>query len=1220
MSRFLLRVMNRILSAFLIAIFLPLVSVQAQEGGAERLEHVVERLAHFHRTAPQEALAFGREGESLLLEFSNPALEHRLYFYKGLAHINVGQIDSARTYAEHLQVLPNPLPQHTADVHYLHGQVLLSSGQLEEAQHALLQAVEHYGRLGDPQQQANATTLLAKSHRELGDYDSALTLYSEALAFFREFGEPTGQGDALQGMGVVHRLVGDFDAALDHYNRALRIREELGDRSGVASSLNSIGIVYRRRGDYDAALDHYQRALRIREEIGDRSGEATTLNSIGLYHMNRGDDETGLSYLSRSLALMEALDDGPGIARALSNMGIIYRRRGDYDTALDHYSRSLRIREEGGQQRGIATTLNNMGIVYESMGDYDAALTAFSRSLEINEAIGNPAGIANVLSNIGDIHRDHGDLDAAQDVLERSLRIREELGDLRSLAIGLHNLGLVLELKGQLDEALSYFTRSIAIKEEIGDVRRAANSLLSIGHIHQKQGNLEEAQRFFDRAMAGYTTVDNAEGVMMVLMSQARAHQEEGQLEEAAQHAARAVAVADSVGALPKLRSAYEQQAAILEAQGNYAKALTAFQAFKAVNDSLYSSESQGVIAELQAEYRAGEQRQRIEMLESNRRQQRLWLVLLLGGLGLLVVIVALMVGRMRLRRRALAAIESARQAEAERAKELRQTNDELHRTAEELQQANESKSRFLANISHEFRTPLTLTFGPLDDLANRRFASIDEALPHIERARRNGGRLLRLINQLLDLSRVDAGALLLHAQPYDLAAHLRNLATLFDSIAQDRRIAFTIHLPEATVLHVYDSDKIEKVVINLLSNAFKFTPPYGKISLALTREPEGMMQIEVADTGPGIAEEHLPHLFDRFYQVESDTRRTYEGTGIGLSLVKELVELHEGTITVESRVGFGTTFTVCLPLLAVPEIEAQEATPVESPPGDGVAASITGSLTIPVDVRPDAPPEEASDAATVVLVVEDNADMRAYIRSHLDDLVTVTEAENGRQGVEQAQADVPDLILSDVMMPEMDGLELCAAVKADERTSHIPVVLLTARAQVEHRIAGFESGADAYLPKPFNAEELRVRVQGLIAERRKLRRRFASPTIAPQEEGAEESTVEVLPPREAAFLAKVQAVVTEHLPDTHFNAERLAEELALSRSQLFRKLGALTEETPAALIRRCRMEQAALLLQQNDLTVKEVSYQVGFRSSTSFSKAFRDTYGVLPSEYTVPE
>jgi signal transduction histidine kinase/ligand-binding sensor domain-containing protein/DNA-binding response OmpR family regulator len=582
--------------------------------------------------------------------------------------------------------------------------------------------------------------------------------------------------------------------------------------------------------------------------------------------------------------------------------------------------------------------------------------------------------------------------------------------------------------------------------------------------------------------------------------------------------------------------------------------------------------------------------------------------------LGLLGLMALLGIGyRWRVRAIRNRAEELRREVSA-RTAEVRRQKDQLEEQASELRQMSEVKSRFFANISHEFRTPLTLTFGPLDDALAGRYASLEEARPHFERARRNGGRLLRLINQLLDLSRLDSGI----QEPYltrtDLGSKLREIAALFDSVAGIRNLQFVTHLPEEPFVHAFDADKIEKVVVNLLSNAFKFTPGGGKVDLTLTRTKEGSARIVVADTGPGIAPEYLPRLFDRFYQVESESTRSHEGSGIGLALVKEFVEMHRGTVEVESTTGFGTRFVVEFPDLE-PDMEefrpepqeAHEDDAPEAPPSERTASAISDAVQ---QVNAPGAIHHETKESSLVLVVEDNADMRAYIRGHLEGTYTVAEAENGAKGLEVARELVPDLILSDVMMPVMDGIDLCREIKMDQRTSHIPVILLTARADVSDRIEGFESGADAYMPKPFNAVELGVRINSLIEERSRLQRLFASAdSVRPED-------VPGMNRREFDFLEKARRVVNGHLDDPQFGVDRFAEELSMSRRQLLRKLRALTDESAADMIRRTRLDRAAQLLREGELSIKEIRFAVGFENSSSFTRSFRQIYGVSPSEY----
>ncbi|MEM6784559.1 MAG: tetratricopeptide repeat protein, partial [Bacteroidota bacterium] len=1017
------------------------------------------------------------------------------------------------------------------------------------------------------------------------------------------------------------------------------------------------GRIYRRQGDVDAALRAFDEAQRGYEAAQDSAGLATTLRLIGLMYRQQGDFDAALELYDQARLLYETIGDSVGLANTLSSTSIVLRRRGNSEGARDLLTRALALTEAANDERAMSIVLNNLGLVYENLGDYDGALEAYTRSLTLKEAAGDVRGIASLLNNIGAVYLDQEAYADAQAMFERVLRLQEDLGQPAGVARALNNLGLVVSRQGDLDEALDLFERSLAIKEDLGDRQGATNSLLNLGSLHEARANYEAAETYYAQALEQYRALGIVDGEATAQLNLGTVYLAQQRLEEALESTTAAGTLADAIGALPKLRAAYEQQAAILKELGRYEEALAAHEAYKAVDDSLFTTESQSVFAEFQAQYRSEQQQQRIALLEARRSEQRLWVVLLLGGLGLLTIVVAGLAAQVRLRRKALAAVEQARRDTEEKA-------NLLEAQAGELERANALQSRFLANISHEFRTPLTLTFGPLDDLLDGRYHVEEAARPHLQRARHNGGRLLRLINQLLDLSKLDAGALLLRPAHQDLAGHLRQITALFGSVAQRRRIAFKVEGVEQPHAFVYDADKIEKVVVNLLSNAFKFTQPGGTISLVLIKDDEGTnggVRIEVADSGQGIPSDAAPLLFDRFYQVESGTTRAQEGTGIGLALVKELVELHGGTIAVESTEGIGTTFTVTFPTMEARadagfegdghglDTGARESEPVGLGASDldtdtswaveEVAELRGGGEAVPLTAVEDTEEQEGGtgeeDEApeSLVLVVEDNADMRAYIRSHLDDRAVVVEAENGRVGVERALELVPDLVVSDVMMPDLDGLDFTAALKADARTSHIPVLLLTARAEVADRIAGYESGADAYLPKPFSAAELRVRVRTLIAERRRLWARFRaaaehpSPTEAltsngdgatPHRNGATHDTPEPaqLPPREAMFVADVHALVTERLADPAFGVDALAEALAMSSRQLLRKLRALTGETTVGLLRRRRLERAASALASGADSVKAVAFEVGFANESAFSRAFSQHFGVAPSAY----
>ncbi|GAB5519162.1 MAG: hybrid sensor histidine kinase/response regulator transcription factor [Rhodothermales bacterium] len=544
---------------------------------------------------------------------------------------------------------------------------------------------------------------------------------------------------------------------------------------------------------------------------------------------------------------------------------------------------------------------------------------------------------------------------------------------------------------------------------------------------------------------------------------------------------------------------------------------------------------------------------------------------------------------------------------EAELEAQVAERTEEIRQQAEQLKSLDETKSRFFTNISHEFRTPLTLTIGPLEDLNRGHHGPLSATVREsIQQVLLSSRRLLRLVNQLLDVAKIEAHQLHLNRQPLDLAAYLRVLAEVFVPLAQRKAITFQQSIPTEPVAVSADPEHLEKVFTNLLSNAFKFTPQGGRIALTLALTEEAV-RVVVRDNGPGIPASELVHVFDRFHRASSPETAAQVGTGVGLALAKELVELHEGEIHVESEEGFGAIFTVVVPRLAwsgdgLPEMQA--------PPAAMAAAEQAPSVA---DV--DRAEEETADRPTV-LVVDDNADIRRYVRSHLESAYNVVEAAHGAEGLAQARTMLPDLIVSDVMMPEMDGYELCRAVKADSELDFIPVILLTAKASSESKLEGLSEGADDYLTKPFSSEELTARIENLIRQRHRLRERFmatASPS-GPTEEST--ATPAAQPSAEDVWAERVRRIVEAHMADETFTVDALAAQLGVSRTTLYSQMQDLMGISPAAYLWQVRLEHAAHLLETQAGTVSEIAYGVGFKSVQHFARRFRAVYGCTPTQY----
>ncbi len=571
------------------------------------------------------------------------------------------------------------------------------------------------------------------------------------------------------------------------------------------------------------------------------------------------------------------------------------------------------------------------------------------------------------------------------------------------------------------------------------------------------------------------------------------------------------------------------------------------------------------------------------------------------------------------------------------------------HVEAEKLREIDQLKSHFFANISHEFRTPLTLILGPiqkwlgkadpifslhgradetsgtLKELRSVIISRDKEIRKDLTIAERNTRQLLNLVNQLLDLSKIDAAKMNLRATKGNIVSFVKWITMSFESRTEQKGINLQFISEQGEIELYFDRDKMTKILTNLLSNAFKFTGEGGSITVSITHLPfvNGVREVEAAviivkDTGIGIREEELPKLFDRFYQVDSSHTREHEGTGIGLALTKELVEIHHGKIKVKSKVGEGSEFILELPVgkkhLSNNEFIEEKETgdaiylkKYDHPPASGEmhSSNITSANSSSKITQNYI---EINGEKEIILIVEDNADVRSYIKDSLGDGYLVEEASNGEQGIEKAKEIIPDLIISDVMMPKMDGNELTRRIKTDERTSHIPVILLTAKSAQENKLEGLETGADDYLTKPFDPKELTVRITNLINLRKKLYEKFSGENIISRKVGKKLSSID------EKFLNKSLEIVENHLPEEDFSIEEFGKEVGMSRQQLNRKIRALTGKTASLYLRSIRLLKAKSMIEEKKGNISEIAYSVGFSSPAYFSACFKEEFGYPPS------
>ena len=582
--------------------------------------------------------------------------------------------------------------------------------------------------------------------------------------------------------------------------------------------------------------------------------------------------------------------------------------------------------------------------------------------------------------------------------------------------------------------------------------------------------------------------------------------------------------------------------------------------------------------------------RSRVDKAASDFNTQRIYLLVLLVFVVLLIAVCAAAIYAFITRTRIN--------------QQLKASMDEQNRMTTEMEEMTQTQLQFFTNVSHELRTPLTLIAGPTEQL-------LEDPTVHgvqrtmLEMVQRNTRILIQLVGEILDFRKVQNNKAELHLNRFYLQHELTTWTEDFRTVAARRGITIRVDVSgvEDDAVLIADRDKMEHMYFNIMSNALKYTPDGGCITTTLLHH-DHFYTLRIADTGKGIPTEELPHLFERFYQAKG----AIGGTGIGLSLVKAYIDMHRGSVHAESVEGKGTTFVIELP----------DSQPGYDPAKDAPAATQAEKGLVDDNyIATDTTAQEATERITnaedfdaerpLVLIIDDNNGMRAYLRSILQDKYNVSEATNGEQGLEKARREVPKLVVCDVMMPVMDGLEFTKRLKEDTATSHIPVVLLTARSLSEQRKEGYDTGADSYITKPFSGQVLLSRIENLMRSRIMLRSVFAGDKRETEEEAK-------LNEADKTFVGRLRTAIQENLGDSDFSVERLGEEIGLSRVQLYRKVKALTGQTPVELLRKARLTKARQLLEKTEKSVSEIAYEVGFTSPSYFNKCFKDEFDINPS------
>lgn len=891
-----------------------------------------------------------------------------------------------------------------------------------------------------------------------------------------------------------------------------------------------LGDYYSGKGEKEKSKEYLQKGITLSEKTDDLVLQANLHSFLANLYSQEAKYSDATQHFTKALALYKKSDKTSKIAWTAGNAGLLNYWQGNRVVALRHFNLSLEKYIESNNQEGIIWICGQLGNLYRSIKDFDKALAYFNRVLALNKKLGKKLEEGDSYLLLAGLYFEKKDIAKSNEILEKANRIFEEYND----TIGLHGvygqLGANHFEQKKYDLALEALNKQIEISKKIDTYRKLIHAQKLVGAIYIETGRIKEGEELLNKTFDYFVANDEKQSLPFVYTYLVKADSIKGDYKSAFEHYKKLV----------------EYRELTKETKGDTEKLAIR-----------YEFEKKEAVAK--AELKTKQIQRNVAML----------------GLVVTFLILIVVFFLFRLRNKKI---------------KIEKENIALSkREVERIVETEQFKVRLLANISHEFRTPLTLINGHLEVLEEN---GSDKDQMHFQEMKSSSKHLLQLINQLLELSKMESTSYTLNYKTGFIVEETKALVEAFFSLAEQKNIQ--LRFQQETKQQdpfVFSQEALSIIVSNLLSNAFKFTPDGGTITVDVATKEEFFL-LKITDSGTGIAAEHIPYIFDRFFQIDEPSNRTYEGSGIGLALVKELALLHGGKVSVESSIEQGgSTFYVQLKNARTEkQVVAQDTNTVFIQSVENQTYTSSQNKELPL-----------------VLVVEDQTELRRFIITNLGDEYRFAEAKNGKEGIQLAEELVPDLIISDIMMPDTSGLILCKTLKENIFTSHVPILLLTAKADQNDKITGLETGADDYLTKPFSLAELKLRVRNIVRTRQLLRQKFEGSTIPTPDELTELSS------RDRELLAQINDSIQHHLSDPQFGVPELADQLYFSSSKLNRKMKSLTGTTPAEYIRNVRLQKAVELLKEG-LNVTEAGWEVGFEDAVYFSKVFKKRFGHPPS------
>jgi signal transduction histidine kinase/DNA-binding response OmpR family regulator len=1020
------------------------------------------------------------------------------------------------------------------------------------------------------------------------------------------------------------------DTMMPYAELALQLSLQLNDSNRIADSYDAIARSYWWNNNTERAKKYYEKALHIALRNKYFYKVAHVYKNLAGISNQEDDIETFKIYMKKSIRYFE--QTGLDIFALKCYMSLIREANQNqyikplisgyedylYDNTFNYWTLGVYLdlahlytlnenRKMAIENlfRGIeiADSTNNIWVTtsaYMQIADYfkdyqhnyPVAYLYYKKVLDM-KVRHNMNAAHDIYNKIGDIYRLQGKDSLAVVFFKQQLRYGKKQEFAPYYALAYINLGNINFDNEDYRQAIDYYEKAFYSAKDYLNSIKYHHVLLNIGDAYQHLNSRDTARAFYQKSLDLAKAVEDNRSMSKSYQAFARLYKKKGNNVRAISFYLQAYNYALEGNMLDLQQENAYFLCRLYENQQNFRDAYRFLNISNQLSDTIKSRNEAKSLARLETlfEYKnIQEQRKKDKQLadEQINRQKQSGNFLLAGFVMTMLFGALLFLAYKRKQKDNVL---------------LRKQKTAIEQMSKKIHEEDQTKLRFFTNISHELRTPLTMITGLCEELLNRS----GESGSYVSSIHRNAGKMRQLIDNLLDLRKLDEAKMKLVVAWGNLSQCIEGIVAHFEKFASDREIILSVEtLSEQEISGYFDYEKIEKIFSNLISNAVKFTKPGGKIRIFIENDITGYALIKVTDTGVGMSEDETEQIFTRFYTL---TKNEKQGSGIGLALVKELIELHKGKIQVQSNVNEGTTFFIKLPVAkCLYQDNEISATPISKN-----KLSYDNNFSMNEGCFPNSTDKEEDKMfeanRSLILIVEDNDDLRRYVAHIFNDTCNIIEAVNGKQGIEAAKKYVPDIIISDIMMPEIDGIELVNKIKTNETTSHIPIILLTAKTDKHTRLNSFDKGADEYIIKPFESEILKSRVHNLLRLRKQLVEKFARQyQLQPREILIEDA--------DQKFLQKTIQVIENSIAEEHLSVEFLASELGVSRTQLYRKLKALTDYSANQFIRIIRMKRAAQLISQGQNNISEIMTSIGFTNYTYFKNCFKEHFGKLPKEY----